>query len=839
MQAQSEVTLPEPNSESAERSGVFGPVMSSLGWPLVIGLVAYWAFLFFIEKEWIASETLVRYLSAHPVSYVATGMFFVGMAGLALKLFNVLAQIVDRKNVTLSPVPALAQRPEASRHLLEEIDEMPLGRQESYLGQRLRDALEFVDKTESANGLEDELKYLAETDLEKQQESFALTRILIWAIPMLGFLGTVIGISGALGGLSVESDFNVMLSGLKDKLYVAFDTTALALTLSIVLMFAQFIVNKVETQLLESVDEAAAEELTGRFVTYGTSRDPYLASVESMSNQVLEGISEISAQQAAVWDRGLSSIQKTTEQTLCMFAEVLADRLAKQLDPVLDEFGISVRAAIKDTTQYLDHHNQKLAEAMKASVGVMDQHNQNLADSMHNSMGVMDQRNEAITETLQSFSHEFKNVVASHTESLKETMSGSEDVLNSHLQQVHQIMKQTIDLVAGQSQQLQAGIENSRSLVDASSDNIQKAVESANQYMERHTDQLNEVVLASSQLMEEHARRIGDALVQSEAMVDKRQQTIAQTQDSMLKAQTQQSMAISSFTEKLQTLQDVVDQSNSLQRMQSTLNETISNLERSDTIAQEIKGLARLIKDQIKYVDQQQLSQAQASEKQLVAVIQQTEKVFDQNSTLLSEYQRKTDELVKVVVSATEKSLSSKNQNLDEHFQSLSQQLVTQNQTLATVGKQLQESLRFDDLSAQLTVILERLLKESDQTSALAPQLESIVQKLEDVQTAFQKPAPHQQQFLTQQKQTIDNQNQLLDFCQTLEVNNRSTFLDTAQQILESHSESATKAVKLEQTVRELSFSINLLNQSLASQNSKAAEDTLQFNQPDIPKRVA
>ena len=60
---------------------------------------------------------------------------------------------------------------------------------------------------------------------------------------MLGFLGTVVGISGALGGLTVASDFEAMLSGLRDKLYVAFDTTALALTLSIVLMFAQFIVN--------------------------------------------------------------------------------------------------------------------------------------------------------------------------------------------------------------------------------------------------------------------------------------------------------------------------------------------------------------------------------------------------------------------------------------------------------------------------------------------------------------------------------------------------------------------------------------------------------------------
>lgn len=831
MQAQSHNSVEIAADDSNRQRSVLGPVLSSLGWPLVIGLVAFWTLLFALEQGWIQSELLVRYLSAHPVSYVATAMFFVGAVGLLMKLMVVCYQIWDQPNVKLSPPPALAQRADASRQLLTELEEMPIHRQESYLGRRLIHALEFVDKTETANGLEEELKYLSDVDAEQQQESFALTRILIWAIPMLGFLGTVIGISGALGGLSVESDFNSMLSGLKEKLYVAFDTTALALTLSIVLMFAQFVVNKLETQLLNSVDETASEELIGRFVTFGTSRDPYLASVENMSERVLASISEISSQQSAVWDRGLESIQQTTESTLGKFAEVLADRLAKQLDPLMDEFGISIRAAINDSNSYLERYSHKIAEAMQSSAELLGQ------------------RNEELCGDLASFSGEVKSELREHAQSLQQVVESSSGetgkILAGHLQRIQEVMGQSVKLAEGQTEQLAVGIDNSQKLLHSNSVALKKSIELANQYMEKHTGQLHDVVMNSSQVMEEHARRISDAVTRSEEIVDKRQETIAQTQESMLKAQMQQSMAISSFTEKLKTLEEVVDQANSLEKVQSAMTQTIESLERSDTIANEIKGLARLVKEQIKSADQQQLAMAQSSESQLRAVISQTEKVFDENARLLNEYQLRTGELVEVLRGVQESDQDASNQSqqiqaeLRDCLNTMSLQLVNQNQTLTSLGAQIKSSFDLESLSSQIADIVQNTSRGQDQSSRLMPKMEAIVQKLEEVQQAFEKPTKHQQQFLEQQKQTIENQSELLDFCQTLEVNNRSTFLDSAHKILEEHATAAAKAVKLEETVRDLTFSVNLLNQSMASQNSEAAKESLQFSQPEVPKRVA
>ena len=94
---------------------------------------------------------------------------------------------------------------------------------------------------------------------------------------MLGFLGTVLGISQALGGIDVGPNNNLqtMMDGLRGNLYIAFDTTALALTLSMLLMFGQFLIDRFETQLLLLVDQRAQGELSRHFSIQGGRSDSY------------------------------------------------------------------------------------------------------------------------------------------------------------------------------------------------------------------------------------------------------------------------------------------------------------------------------------------------------------------------------------------------------------------------------------------------------------------------------------------------------------------------------------------------------------------------------------
>jgi hypothetical protein len=82
---------------------------------------------------------------------------------------------------------------------------------------------------------------------------------------------------------------------------VAFDHTATALALTMILMFVKAGVERVEDQLLARVDERVSAELIGRFQQTGASQDPNVAAVRRMSQQVLEAIETLTTRQANVW----------------------------------------------------------------------------------------------------------------------------------------------------------------------------------------------------------------------------------------------------------------------------------------------------------------------------------------------------------------------------------------------------------------------------------------------------------------------------------------------------------------------------------------------------------
>ena len=198
--------------------------------PLLWGGAMAFCFFALIHGGVIRHAGTIRYLAGHWVEYVETVMFTVGLSALALKWLQ--AKLV-------------------------EVDA------DGYLPHRMHEALDLVVRTGSAEGLEDHLKYLSDLDAARAGQSYGLVRFVIWAIPIMGFLGTVIGITEAIANLSPTQLENI--TGVVAGLGVAFDTTATALTLSMVLMLIQFFVDRAEQRLLGAVDSAAWIGLAGRF----------------------------------------------------------------------------------------------------------------------------------------------------------------------------------------------------------------------------------------------------------------------------------------------------------------------------------------------------------------------------------------------------------------------------------------------------------------------------------------------------------------------------------------------------------------------------------------------
>jgi len=104
--------------------------------------------------------------------------------------------------------------------------------------------------------------------------TYTTVRVLIWAIPIMGFIGTVMGLGGAISGFGDFLAGSAELSQIKDAigtvtmgLGVAFDTTLLALVLSVFLMFPLSAVQRREEDLFGELDSYIDEVLLTQLPT--------------------------------------------------------------------------------------------------------------------------------------------------------------------------------------------------------------------------------------------------------------------------------------------------------------------------------------------------------------------------------------------------------------------------------------------------------------------------------------------------------------------------------------------------------------------------------------------
>jgi biopolymer transport protein ExbB/TolQ len=115
-------------------------------------------------------------------------------------------------------------------------------------------------------------------DQEHMAARFTLTKYILYLLPVIGFIGTVEGISKALMKISKvlplvkELDaFLNNLTGVTDALQIAFDSTLLALFLSAALMLVQTLVFRKSEALLARVDGWVVEHVLPGVGT----RDPF------------------------------------------------------------------------------------------------------------------------------------------------------------------------------------------------------------------------------------------------------------------------------------------------------------------------------------------------------------------------------------------------------------------------------------------------------------------------------------------------------------------------------------------------------------------------------------
>lgn len=90
----------------------------------------------------------------------------------------------------------------------------------------------------------------------------SMIRYFIWAIPSIGFIGTVRGIGSALA--QAEQAVAGDISGMVDKLGVAFNSTLVALMISIVLMYLLHVLNNRQDEMVINTRKNCEKHLLTR-----------------------------------------------------------------------------------------------------------------------------------------------------------------------------------------------------------------------------------------------------------------------------------------------------------------------------------------------------------------------------------------------------------------------------------------------------------------------------------------------------------------------------------------------------------------------------------------------
>ncbi len=125
--------------------------------------------------------------------------------------------------------------PEDAREYARQIQSLPADEQRFLLPRALLAALHRFRATQNIQDVSTTAHGVCDSESDRLESELSMVRYIAWAIPSIGFIGTVRGIGDALAQAhkAVEGD----IAGVTQSLGVAFNSTFIALLISIVLMF--------------------------------------------------------------------------------------------------------------------------------------------------------------------------------------------------------------------------------------------------------------------------------------------------------------------------------------------------------------------------------------------------------------------------------------------------------------------------------------------------------------------------------------------------------------------------------------------------------------------------
>ncbi len=279
----------------------------------------------------------------------------------------------------------------------QHIHSLPGDAAQSFLVNRVVRGLEHFRVRKSAAETVTMMESQSAIDANNVASSYTIVKVFIWALPIMGFIGTVIGVSSAVaslaGSLESATDITAVKDSLKDVfggLGVAFDTTLLALVLSLLVKIPQSALQKSEEDLVTWVDEYCNENLLKRLndgregggaATAGSEPEGFRKMIEATlaSHQAdlenwsakLEKIgSQLTSQVAEVWTQLHQQMHARMAETTSKMQQQQerdAAELLKQYEQRLTEL-TRVASVVQEGLSTLGDRAHQIQQEMAASI---------------------------------------------------------------------------------------------------------------------------------------------------------------------------------------------------------------------------------------------------------------------------------------------------------------------------------------------------------------------------------------------------------------------------------------------------------------------------------------
>ena len=366
---------------------------------------------------------------------------------------------------------------------------------------RIRRVLHRIENKGQSSDVAALLSEQAEIDRAILSNSFASIRFIAWLIPILGFIGTIYGMSSAIAefptlfGQAAGED----IGKITNYLGIAFETTLLALIKVAIVQFVVFAVQKRGSQLLNASDEFCLDNLLGKVPHAGLIDEEDLPTslrhfarillhhVETMEERFEQAVQTVVDQfvenEQQRWSsftdtfRAVAGEHETMVRQTCQSIKEKTEILSGEMR----DFEPRLRGALQEITKDLRNiESERVQHVMTALADAGEKTCNALARAGQDNAEALKKAGDELRQGMEGMSGELREFQPSLRTFLEEVAKELREIESQHVQQVAIALTDAGDRTCHAL--LQVGQDNAGSLKTAS-DELRRGMENIEQLL--------------------------------------------------------------------------------------------------------------------------------------------------------------------------------------------------------------------------------------------------------------------------------------------------------------------------------------------------------------------